>query len=81
MGQLLTIKKRFLDIVRNTKAEGVILISGDRHFHEISMLNDETVRYPLIAVTSSGLTHSHKNLKWEKNRFRMGHLFKEKGLA
>ena len=64
-----------LDFVKEAAIPGVIFISGDRHFHEISVLLDSDSPYPLVDVTSSGLTHSWKNFAGEPNRHRMGEVF------
>jgi alkaline phosphatase D len=47
--------QRLIDLLRRTRAEGVIFISGDTHYAELSHLN-LNVPYPLWDVTSSGLT-------------------------
>jgi len=74
-------RERLFKLLRATRAPGVILLSGDRHIHEISVLNDERVRYPLIDVTSSGLTHSYAGLQTEKNRYRVGPKSTQKGFG
>lgn len=65
-------RRRLLKTIRESGKGGVVLLSGDRHLHEISMVNDETVPYPLIDFTASGLTHSYSSLIAEKNRYRVG---------
>lgn len=67
-------RQRLLKLIESTKVPGVILISGDRHFAEISKI--KTNGYPLYEITSSGMTHSWDNLKEEANRYREGNLFK-----
>jgi len=47
-------RSRLLEMIRESHKGGVILLSGDRHIHEISVVNDESVRYPLIDFTASG---------------------------
>lgn len=47
--------QRLIDLLRRTRAEGVIFISGDTHYAELSHL-DVNVPYPLWDLTSSGLT-------------------------
>jgi len=74
-------RRRLLNVVRESNKGGVILLSGDRHIHEISVVNDETVHYPLIDFTASGLTHSYSSLKAEKNRYRVGSLLSEPGFG
>ncbi len=47
--------QRLLELIRRTRASGVIFISGDTHYAELSRL-DANVPYPLWDLTSSGLT-------------------------
>lgn len=47
--------QRLIDTIRRTKANGVVFISGDTHYAELSKL-DLNVPYPLWDLTSSGLT-------------------------
>ncbi|HAX79500.1 MAG TPA: alkaline phosphatase [Cyanobacteria bacterium UBA11372] len=68
-------RKRLFDLIQNTKVPGVILLSGDRHFAEISKIKLGN-GYPLYEVTSSGLTHSWDNLDQEHNQYRQGNFFK-----
>lgn len=55
-------KKRMLALIKNTKAAGVIFISGNLHYGEISLLKDSTL-YPIYDITSSGLTHAATHVK------------------
>lgn len=48
-------QKRMIDLIRNTKANGVLFISGDVHYAELSKLNSDGM-YPLYDLTSSGIT-------------------------
>jgi alkaline phosphatase D len=48
-------RERLFDLIVNTQAQGVIVLSGDRHLAEISMLPAERIGYPLYELTSSGL--------------------------
>ena len=74
-------RERLIAAIRESGRGGVVLLSGDRHIHELSLLNDETVNYPLIDFTASGMTHSYSSLKAERNRYRVGRLYKEKGFG
>jgi alkaline phosphatase D len=67
-------RKRLFDLIANTKAPGVILLSGDRHIAEISKYTHPDIAYPVYEVTASGLTHSATNNKGEPNRHRIGNL-------
>ncbi len=48
-------QKRMLNLIKKTGANGVVFISGDVHYGEISKLKEEGL-YPIYDVTSSGLT-------------------------
>jgi alkaline phosphatase D len=48
-------QKRFLELIKKTKAEGVVFLSGDVHYAEISKLNEPGL-YPIYDVTASGIT-------------------------
>ena len=67
-------RRRLLDLVARTRAQGVVLLSGDRHFAELSRLEDGSLHYPLYELTSSGLTHAYDAAD-EPNRFRVGALY------
>ena len=62
-------QKRMLDLIKKTKANGVVFISGDVHWGEISKLPVEN-SYPIFDVTSSGLTEKWKSI--EPNKYRVG---------
>lgn len=63
---------RLKKLVGTSKANGVIVLSGDRHISEFSKVQVETVKYPLIDFTSSGLTHAYTKYSGEVNPFRVG---------
>ncbi len=49
-------RARFFELLRRTRANGVIVISGDRHLAELSALSPaDGVPYPLYDLTTSGL--------------------------
>ena len=52
-----------------------VLVSGDRHIHEISVLQDWPGKFPLPDITSSGLSHSWDEFPGETNRHRVGKVF------
>lgn len=62
-------RQRFFDLVRTTKANGVLVISGDRHWSEFSVLRDR-VGYPVYEFTSSSLNQLHKRGTPTANRYR-----------
>ena len=60
---------RMLHLLRETRAEGVVFISGDLHYGEISRVSpSEPDMYPLYDVTSSGLTQSWPSFATNDNR-------------
>lgn len=64
-------QQRLFNLIRDTKANGVVMLSGDRHLAELSMRTDGTP-YPLYDLTSSGLNSAAG--KWrplEINRYRV----------
>lgn len=74
------VDKLKLMIVRS-KAKGVIILSGDRHIAEISKTEVDSLTYPLIDITSSGLTHSYSNYSGEPNRFRVSEVVSQKNFG
>ena len=48
-------QQRLIELIRRTRANGVVFLSGDMHYAELSKL-DVNVPYPLWDLTSSGLT-------------------------
>ena len=60
-------QKKMTDLIKSTKAEGVLIISGDVHWGEISQLELEG-QYPLYDVTSSGITQTWDKIEPNKNR-------------
>ncbi len=64
-------------LIKDSKAAGVLLISGDRHISEFSSTNIEGVSFPLVDFTSSGLTHAYTDFKEEENPDRIGKVVSE----
>lgn len=66
-------RDRLYKLIRDTAANGVIVLSGDRHLAEVS-LDPKAVGYPLYDVTSSGLNQGAKGWRapTEPNRHRVG---------
>jgi alkaline phosphatase D len=62
-------QQRMVRLIRDTAAGGVIFISGDVHWGEISRRDFDGL-YPLYDVTASGLTEEWYNV--EPNRYRVG---------
>lgn len=65
-------REKLLQIIQDTQASGVILISGDRHMAELSRLDDKSIGYPIYELTSSGMNSTSVRAgKGEKNRYRV----------
>ncbi|WP_066507680.1 alkaline phosphatase D family protein [Rufibacter sp. DG15C] len=68
-------RTRLFNLIAKTKAANVILLSGDRHFAEISRMTWPGVPYPIFEFTSSGLTHSWMSgFVHEENQYRVGQM-------
>lgn len=64
---------RMIDLIKSTKANGVVFISGDVHWGEINRRDVGT--YPLFDITASGLTEQWYNV--EPSKFRVGEAVRE----
>ncbi len=62
-------RRRLFDLIAETVATGVILLSGNVHFAEISRIDEGA--YPLYDFTSSGLTHVNQTYPEAPNRYRV----------
>ena len=60
-------RKKMLDLIKETNTKGILFISGDVHWGEISKLNTEGL-YPIYDITSSGLTQTWDAPEPNKNR-------------
>jgi alkaline phosphatase D len=70
-------RDRLFDLIRDTGAGHVVVISGDRHLGEISRLPAGRVGYPLYEVTASGMNSAGAG-EGERNRYRVtGDNFRE----
>lgn len=63
-------RTRLFELIGDTKAGGVIFISGDRHLAEISALAGSPAGYRLYELTSSGLNSAGAG-EGEVNRYRL----------
>lgn len=59
-------------LIADSRAQGVLILSGDRHISEFSKTSIEALDYPIIDFTSSGLTHAYSQFSGEPNPFRIG---------
>jgi alkaline phosphatase D len=67
-------RTRLFEVIRETEAKGVVLLSGDRHLAEISVLppdDPDGVGYPLYDVTSSSLNRPSTATTLEPNKYRV----------
>ncbi len=60
-------QQRLLDLIRTTAAGGVLFISGDVHWGELSRLDPDD-GYPIWDLTSSGITETWDSISKNKNR-------------
>lgn len=72
-------RQALYDLIAQTKANGVIFLSGDRHLFEISKDEGQLgnkVPYPMWDFTSSGLTQSFSEIV-EQNSFRQSEVVRD----
>lgn len=67
-------KERMLNLIKETKANGILFISGDVHWGELSAI-ENTGAYTIYDITSSGLTQTWGHT--EDNSFRIGEVVPE----
>jgi alkaline phosphatase D len=60
-------RNRLFALIKKHKINGVVIISGDTHWGEISKYS-KNLDYPLIEMTSSGLTEKWKDVSPNKHR-------------
>jgi alkaline phosphatase D len=74
-------RERFFSMLKDSKKSGVIILSGDRHWGEISKMDDSPTGYPLYEITSSGMTHYKswfaKTFLPTTNRYRIGEPYRD----
>ena len=63
-------RQRFLELLKKSKANGSLILSGDRHSAEISKL-DGALPYPLLDVTASAMNQRQRPGE-EENPHRVG---------
>ncbi len=62
-------RQRLFDLIGKTKANGVVILSGDRHWAELSVAR-EPVPYPIYDLTSSSFNQIHERGTPTENRYR-----------
>jgi hypothetical protein len=60
-------RQRLFELIAKTQANGVILLSGNVHFSEVSQLEDGS----LTEFTASGMTHVNEAYAKAPNKFRI----------
>jgi len=66
-------RQRLFDLIDSTGANGVVLLSGNVHFSELSKADEGP--YPLYDFTSSGLTHVNEDYPEAPNSYRLAEPF------
>jgi len=67
-------RDKLYSLLRSTKAEGVVILSGDRHMADLSVM-DAGIGYPLYDLTASGFNQASDTYRDpEKNRHRVATL-------
>ena len=67
-------RQRLFSLIADTKANGVVIVSGDRHVGALYRQTDG-VPYPLFELTSSSLNRPATNMRDELDASRLGGLF------
>lgn len=62
-------RQRLFDLIRETKANGVFIISGDRHWAELSV-EREAAPYPIYDITASSFNQLHARGTPTVNKYR-----------
>ena len=62
-------RNRLIELIAHTRAQGVILLSGNVHYSEVSRFDEGP--YPLYDFTSSGVTHNSTAYAEYKNPYRV----------
>ncbi|MFH0909170.1 MAG: alkaline phosphatase D family protein [bacterium] len=75
-GNLPRERERLFQLLRDTGAYGIVILSGDRHRGELSRI-DDAIAYPLYDVTASALNMSHAIDYVEPNAHRLGELIND----
>lgn len=62
-------RSRLLNLIKDSKLSNVVLVSGDRHFSELSKYELEPGKF-IWEITSSGMNYGGSFGKYEKNSYR-----------
>ena len=74
-------RQRLIGIIDRLNVSHPILLSGDRHLAEMSLIHAGDSAKPILEITSSGLTHSYRKFKSEENRHRIGRVIPTKNFG
>lgn len=66
-------RQRFIELLAHYQSEPIVIISGDVHCSELSRIDETANGWPLIELTSSGLTEEWTAIS--PNRHRIGQAF------
>lgn len=72
-------RQRLFELIETSGASGVLLLSGNVHFSELSKLDVGT--YPLYDFTASGMTHVDRNYAAAPNALRVAGPFVEHNIG
>ncbi len=72
--------ERLKNIIVQSQAKNVMILSGDRHIAEISK-DTLSNNKPLLDITSSGLTHAYTAFHGEENPFRVSKVVAQKNFG
>jgi alkaline phosphatase D len=67
-------REKLLNLIAKSGAKTPVLLSGDRHIAEVMKLTDARFPNGIYEITSSGLTHTWREVTEEPNQFRVGDL-------
>jgi len=67
-------RERLYRLINETNAEGVVIVSGDRHSSGL-YVRDDVARYPLYEITSSSLNLSFRDENNEPGPHRIGEMY------
>jgi alkaline phosphatase D len=71
-------QEKMFELIRTTQANGVVFISGDVHYAEVSKRTEPNL-YPIYDVTSSGLTQLEYSPA--ANQYRVGNAFAQRNFG
>ena len=72
---------RMMYLIQSKKPKATIFLSGDRHIAEFSSRDLDSLDYPLIDFTASGMTHSYSSFSGEPNRYRVSEVISDKNFG